>query len=111
MCRLQRSSHGLPRQVDHTVSRIVNLGSIGVTGFSAISQIKAIMDRFGVHTKTDAVDLALRHLAGQPCAGRRHWRCAGRAPSARSRRMWRRRRASRDTRGQLRVGGVGQGDG
>ena len=24
------------------------------------------MDRYGVHTKTDAVDLALRHLAGQP---------------------------------------------
>ena len=28
--------------------------------------IDAIMDRFGVHTKTEAVDLALRHLAGQP---------------------------------------------
>lgn len=28
--------------------------------------VRAIMDRFGVHTKTDAVDLALRHLAGQP---------------------------------------------
>ena len=28
--------------------------------------IEVIMDRFGVHTKTDAVDLALRHLAGQP---------------------------------------------
>jgi Arc/MetJ family transcription regulator len=28
--------------------------------------VQAIMDRFGVHTKTDAVDLALRHLAGQP---------------------------------------------
>lgn len=28
--------------------------------------IRVIMDRFGVHTKTDAVDLALRHLAGQP---------------------------------------------
>ena len=24
------------------------------------------MDRYGIHTKTDAVDLALRHLAGQP---------------------------------------------
>ncbi len=24
------------------------------------------MDRFAVHTKTEAVDLALRHLAGQP---------------------------------------------
>jgi Arc/MetJ family transcription regulator len=28
--------------------------------------LEAIMDRFGVHTKTEAVDLALRHLAGQP---------------------------------------------
>ena len=28
--------------------------------------VRAIMDRFAVHTKTDAVDLALRHLAGQP---------------------------------------------
>jgi len=27
---------------------------------------RAVMDRFGVHTKTEAVDLALRHLAGQP---------------------------------------------
>ena len=24
------------------------------------------MDRYGVHTKTEAVDLALRHLAGPP---------------------------------------------
>ncbi len=30
------------------------------------SYVTAIMDRFGVHTKTAAVDLALRHLAGQP---------------------------------------------
>jgi Arc/MetJ family transcription regulator len=28
--------------------------------------IRVIMDRFGVHTKTEAVALALRHLAGQP---------------------------------------------
>jgi Arc/MetJ family transcription regulator len=28
--------------------------------------VDAIMDRYGVHTKTEAVDLALRHLAGQP---------------------------------------------
>ena len=28
--------------------------------------VHVIMDRYGVHTKTDAVDLALRHLAGQP---------------------------------------------
>lgn len=31
-----------------------------------VSYVQAIMDRFGVHTKTEAVDLALRHLAGQP---------------------------------------------
>lgn len=28
--------------------------------------VRAIMDRYGVHTKTEAVELALRHLAGQP---------------------------------------------
>ena len=28
--------------------------------------VQAVMNRFGVHTKTEAVDLALRHLAGQP---------------------------------------------
>lgn len=28
--------------------------------------VRSIMDRFGVHTKTEAVNLALRHLAGQP---------------------------------------------
>jgi Arc/MetJ family transcription regulator len=28
--------------------------------------VQTIMDRFGVRTKTEAVDLALRHLAGQP---------------------------------------------
>ncbi len=28
--------------------------------------LQAVMDRYGLHTKTDAVDLALRHLAGQP---------------------------------------------
>lgn len=30
------------------------------------SYVQAIMERFGVRTKTAAVDLALRHLAGQP---------------------------------------------
>jgi Arc/MetJ family transcription regulator len=30
------------------------------------SYLQTIMDRFGVRTKTEAVDLALRHLAGQP---------------------------------------------
>ena len=28
--------------------------------------VRAIMRRYGVRTKTAAVDLALRHLAGQP---------------------------------------------
>jgi Arc/MetJ family transcription regulator len=30
------------------------------------SYVRTIMDRYGVRTKTEAVDLALRHLAGQP---------------------------------------------
>ena len=30
------------------------------------SCLRTIMDRYGIHTKTEAVDLALRHLAGQP---------------------------------------------
>jgi Arc/MetJ family transcription regulator len=28
--------------------------------------LNVIMKRYGIHTKTEAVDLALRHLAGQP---------------------------------------------
>ena len=28
--------------------------------------VRAIMDRYHLRTKTDAVDMALRHLAGQP---------------------------------------------
>ena len=28
--------------------------------------VHTIMERYGIRTKTDAVDLALRHLAGQP---------------------------------------------
>jgi len=30
------------------------------------SYVQTIMDRYGIRTKTEAVDLALRHLAGQP---------------------------------------------
>ena len=30
------------------------------------SYVQLIMDRYGIRTKTEAVDLALRHLAGQP---------------------------------------------
>ena len=29
------------------------------------SYVQTVMDRYGLRTKTDAVDLALRHLAGQ----------------------------------------------
>jgi Arc/MetJ family transcription regulator len=28
--------------------------------------VRRIMDRYDIHTKTEAVDFALRHLAGQP---------------------------------------------
>ncbi|MGS0687761.1 type II toxin-antitoxin system VapB family antitoxin [Nakamurella sp. GG22] len=28
--------------------------------------VNAIMSRYGIRTKTEAVDIALRHLAGQP---------------------------------------------
>jgi Arc/MetJ family transcription regulator len=28
--------------------------------------VQLIMDRYGVRTKTEAVEIALRHLAGQP---------------------------------------------
>jgi Arc/MetJ family transcription regulator len=28
--------------------------------------LETVMDRYGIHTKTDAVNLALRWLAGQP---------------------------------------------
>ena len=28
--------------------------------------LRVIMDRYGLRTKTEAVDMALRHLAGQP---------------------------------------------
>ncbi|PZS38868.1 MAG: toxin-antitoxin system protein [Pseudonocardiales bacterium] len=28
--------------------------------------VQAIMERYGIRTKTEAVELALRHLAGQP---------------------------------------------
>ena len=30
------------------------------------SYVKTIMHRYGLRTETEAVDLALRHLAGQP---------------------------------------------
>ena len=30
------------------------------------SYLQTVMDRYGLRTKTEAVDIALRHLAGQP---------------------------------------------
>ena len=30
------------------------------------TSVRVIMERYGLRTKTEAVDLALRHLAGQP---------------------------------------------
>lgn len=30
------------------------------------TNLRAVMERYGLRTKTEAVDLALRHLAGQP---------------------------------------------
>ena len=34
------------------------------------AHVQSIMRRYGVRTKTEAVDLALRHLAGQPLSPR-----------------------------------------
>lgn len=31
-----------------------------------VKSVETIMRRYGIRTKTEAVDLALRHLAGQP---------------------------------------------
>lgn len=50
------------------------------------SYVETVMDRYGVRTKTDAVDLALRHLAGQPMTreealAMRGARAIGEAPS------------------------------
>lgn len=56
--------------------------------------VSTIMDRYGVRTKTEVVDLALRHLAGQPMTtaggagdarGVRHRRPAGRRLAPRTR--------------------------
>jgi Arc/MetJ family transcription regulator len=30
------------------------------------TDVQVVMDRYGLHTKTEAVAFALRHLAGQP---------------------------------------------
>lgn len=48
--------------------------------------LQAVMDRYHLRTKTEAVDLALRHLAGQPMSrdealAMRGSRSTGRVPS------------------------------
>jgi Arc/MetJ family transcription regulator len=48
--------------------------------------VEVIMERYGLRTKTEAVDLALRHLAGQPMTreealAMRGARAIGRVPS------------------------------
>jgi Arc/MetJ family transcription regulator len=49
------------------------------------SYLRVVMERYGVSTKTEAVDLALRHLAGQPMSkeealGMRGARAIGEVP-------------------------------
>lgn len=49
------------------------------------SYLQVVMERYGLSTKTEAVDLALRHLAGQPMSreealGMRGARAIGEAP-------------------------------
>lgn len=67
-----RSPLGSPRQVDDwfkVEDRVSGCMSRLRTNIEIESlYLDAIMDRFGVRTKTEAVDLALRHLAGQPNA-------------------------------------------
>ena len=41
--------------------------------------LQAVMDRYGLRTKTEAVELALRHLAGQPMTREEGSGHAGRA--------------------------------
>ena len=41
--------------------------------------LRTVMDRYGLRSKTEAVDLALRHLAGQPMTREEAPRDAGRA--------------------------------
>lgn len=50
------------------------------------AHVETIMRRFGIHTKTEAVDLALRYLAGQPMTreealGMRGAKALGRVPA------------------------------
>ena len=70
--------------------------------------LQAIMDRYGVRTKTEAVDLALRHLAGQPMSredalAMRGANAIGKAPLTAI-------LSPRDPGGHLRLGGIRPGD-
>ena len=67
--------------------------------------VQTIMDRYGVRTKTEAVELALRHLAGHPMTRGRPSRCAVLARSTSFRKIHTRAIPS-DPRRFLRVGGV-----
>ena len=42
--------------------------------------LQAVMDRYGLRTKTEAVELALRHLAGQPMTREEALGCGGHTP-------------------------------
>jgi Arc/MetJ family transcription regulator len=48
------------------MTSIIRVGKVRTNIEIEDSYVEAIMHRFGVRTKTEAVDLALRHLAGQP---------------------------------------------
>jgi len=60
--------HGLPAQVVQRVNEVYDRCMARTRTNIEIEDayLDAVMDRFGIHTKTEAVDLALRHLAGQP---------------------------------------------
>ena len=58
--RRERYTHRTRRVYTRCVARIRT--NIEIDGL----YLRRIMDRYGIHTKTEAVDLALRHLAGQP---------------------------------------------
>jgi Arc/MetJ family transcription regulator len=59
---------------DHSVVHVLHTRRVYNTCMSRVrtnieiddTYVQAIMERYGLRTKTEAVDLALRHLAGQP---------------------------------------------
>jgi Arc/MetJ family transcription regulator len=54
------TKRGTPSVYDRCMSRVRTNIEIEDT------YLQAVMDRYGLRTKTEAVELALRHLAGQP---------------------------------------------